>query len=168
MITKETLIDLANRQKKLDDYIYEKRQIKFNEEISNKKLIAFFVELGEFINEERSFKFWSQKTASPRNILLEEYIDGMHFILSIGIEINFDFCGFSLNLPVKLENLELDYLELIKNFSNYAQKKSLKNYEKLITSFLLIGTWFSFTEKELLETYFKKNEINFNRQNDNY
>ncbi len=66
------------------------------------------MELGELANEQRSWKFWSNKR-SPRlitnrgtadvfgapvieeyNPLLEEYVDCLHFILSIGLELNLD------------------------------------------------------------------------------
>ncbi|WP_338971405.1 dUTP diphosphatase [Spiroplasma endosymbiont of Panorpa germanica] len=168
MIGKKTLVDLAKRQKKLDNYIYEKKQIKFSNQISNKKMIAFFVELGEFINEERSFKFWSQKPASPRNVLLEEYIDGLHFILSIGLEIGFDFENFESDNLSKQETLEQEYLQLISFFSQYSLSKDSNNFTILMNSFFKIGSWFDFSEQELLDTYFRKNEINFKRQENQY
>jgi dimeric dUTPase (all-alpha-NTP-PPase superfamily) len=47
---------------------------------------ALLVELGEFANETRCFKFWSLKPASPKEVvILDEYADGMHFFLSLGI-----------------------------------------------------------------------------------
>src|SRR5690606_16902042 len=73
----------------------------------NKLILALLVEIGECANEWRGFKFWStdQKPrtkeyltnyteqdsilgpgAQWRNPLLEEYVDGLHFVLEIGIE----------------------------------------------------------------------------------
>ncbi|WP_178076329.1 dUTP diphosphatase, partial [Pseudomonas sp. 2822-15] len=34
--------------------------------------------------------FWSDKGPSTDEVILEEYVDGIHFILSVGIESGFD------------------------------------------------------------------------------
>src|SRR5438067_2344368 len=70
----------------------------------NKLILAFLVELGECANEQRTWKYWS-KDQAPRvnkarkpymdledaefyNPLLEEYVDGLHFVLEIGLELH--------------------------------------------------------------------------------
>ena len=40
----------------------------------------------ELANETRSFKFWSTKGPSANEIILEEYVDSIHFLLSLLIE----------------------------------------------------------------------------------
>ena len=49
----------------------------------HKKILSLQVELGELANETRCFKFWSTKKPSSNDVILEEYVDCLHFILSI-------------------------------------------------------------------------------------
>ena len=78
-------------------------------------MLALLVEIGELANETRSFKFWSVKPASEKKIILEEFVDGIHFILSLGIE-----CGFHKQpLELKAEPSVQDYQRTIsKNLSS--------------------------------------------------
>src|SRR5690242_2519258 len=54
-----------------------------------KKLLALQVELGEHANETRCIKYWSTKPASERIVILEEYVDALHFVLSIGLDLGY-------------------------------------------------------------------------------
>jgi dimeric dUTPase (all-alpha-NTP-PPase superfamily) len=119
MIRNETIVALTEKQKVLDERIMTEFDLDPNNQaMHRKKMVAFFVELGEFINEERSFKYWSRKKTNNRHKVIEEYIDGLHFILSIGLHINYDFEGhkefvvegdlyeFDENNPASLEFLD--------------------------------------------------------------
>src|SRR3954454_6608730 len=88
---------LFQMQKGLDNHIEEKHRLE-DEDLFSRKILALFVELGELANETRCFKFWSVKPASARSVILEEFVDGIHFILSLGIECGFDQKRFDLKL----------------------------------------------------------------------
>src|SRR3954469_23285631 len=81
----ETLFEM---QAGLDRYIEENHQLE-NEDLFNRKVLALLVEIGELANETRCFKFWSVKPPSDKQVILEEFVDGVHFILSLGIECDF-------------------------------------------------------------------------------
>ena len=49
------------------------------------RVLALLVELGEFANETRCFKYWSEKPPSPKERILDEYADALHFFLSLGV-----------------------------------------------------------------------------------
>ncbi|AHI54025.1 dUTP diphosphatase [Spiroplasma sabaudiense Ar-1343] len=168
MLKPEILHFLAQQQRRLDDFIYKKKNIKFDSTISNKKIIAFFVELGEFINEEKSFKFWSQKPSSERSVLLEEYIDGIHFIVSIGNEVGYNFLEYPAATFNKNLSIEIIYFNIIQSLASYILDKTVFNYQNLLRDFLTISQAFDFTEEEIIGAYNKKNKINFNRQEENY
>ncbi|MGB7594160.1 MAG: dUTP diphosphatase, partial [Erysipelotrichaceae bacterium] len=51
------------------------------------RCLALCVEIGELANETRCFKYWSVRDASPKDILLEELEDSIHFLLSLGIDL---------------------------------------------------------------------------------
>jgi hypothetical protein len=78
------LDELFSLQKGLDEEIHQKHHVDLRE-THYKRILALLVELGEFANETRCFKFWSLKPASEKGVILDEYADGMHFFLSLGI-----------------------------------------------------------------------------------
>ena len=51
-----------------------------------KKDWHFLLNLRNLANETRCFKFWSTKGPSDDAVILEEYVDSIHFLLSLGIE----------------------------------------------------------------------------------
>ena len=85
-----TFKELLGKQKQLDDYIIENMELSmgFNQRLTN-TILAAIVELGEMANEIRCFKHWSKKPSSSREIILEEYVDVLHFFLSIANQLGF-------------------------------------------------------------------------------
>lgn len=87
---KNTLELLFESQKELDKFIIESKNIQITEkELMTDTLMALSVEVSELANEIRSFKHWSNKGASERGIILGEYVDVLHFFLSIGNQLGF-------------------------------------------------------------------------------
>ncbi|MGG4002815.1 dUTP diphosphatase, partial [Geobacillus stearothermophilus] len=72
-------------QRALDERIETEHGL-MEEDLFARKQLAFLVELGELANETRCFKFWSIKPPAPAERVLEEYVDGLHFLLSLGLE----------------------------------------------------------------------------------
>jgi dimeric dUTPase (all-alpha-NTP-PPase superfamily) len=69
-------------QNELDSFIMQNKTID-NKTLLSKRILACIVELGEYANETKCFKYWSDKKASDKEIRLEEFIDVLHFIFSI-------------------------------------------------------------------------------------
>jgi dimeric dUTPase (all-alpha-NTP-PPase superfamily) len=78
------LQDIFDSQKLLDESIQNKYGVNYDKIYDELKL-ALFVELGELANEVRCFKFWSIRGPSEKKVILEEYVDGIHFICSLSI-----------------------------------------------------------------------------------
>src|SRR5690625_5800529 len=73
----------AEQQKELDNAIIQKNNLQ-NEYLINKKIIALHVEFSELLNElPETFKYWSNKKNNYKKAL-EEYVDCVHFAVSIG------------------------------------------------------------------------------------
>jgi len=72
-------------QKDLDEVINKNHPIGINEDRTANKITALVVELAEFANEARFFKYWSED-AEPRSATLEEFVDSVHFFLSVAID----------------------------------------------------------------------------------
>src|SRR5699024_5876901 len=86
---------LFNMQAKLDQYIAENHNLTKKDNLVSKRYLALLVELGELANETRCFKFWSTKAPSHNDVILEEYVDGVHFILSLVLDLDFRFLSYS-------------------------------------------------------------------------
>lgn len=85
-----TLKQLYKKQKDLDRFIIKNMEhtISPNEMLCN-KLLAIIVEVSELANETRVFKHWSKKPSSDKPTLIGEYVDVLHFFLSLGNELGF-------------------------------------------------------------------------------
>lgn len=80
--------DLLEKQKFLDDYILKNIDIDEKTRVTNTTL-ALIVEVAEMANEIRSFKHWSKKSPSSKEIILGEYVDVLHFFLSLANQLGF-------------------------------------------------------------------------------
>ena len=89
MIKLEELFEL---QSDLDKYIVEKSIgcVDHNDmDFLNDRILALFTEVAEFANASRCFKYWSKKSPESKERLLDEYVDILHFYLSIGNTMKF-------------------------------------------------------------------------------
>ncbi|WP_339020516.1 dUTP diphosphatase [Spiroplasma endosymbiont of Atherix ibis] len=167
MLTKDDLIYLKDKQIILDNYIMETKKIVINEIIIKKKIIAFLVEISEFINEYRSFKYWSNKGPSERKIILEELIDCLHFIISLGTNLNFDFSKFN-NKITQASDIDSWSINVYRKALILEENFNTQSYYQLLDEFLSITYILDISRNEVLNFYNKKNEINFNRQDTGY
>lgn len=159
------LQELFHMQRALDNYIQSNRQVE--EPIFRKKVLALQVELSELANETRCFKFWSTKGPSAKETLLEEYVDCIHFLLSLGIEKNFD----SLEAwPSPLEEQDLTELFLAAHakVGQFSEQAEFESYKTLWQTFGAIATALGFSYAEVLQAYVQKNETNYKRQQEGY
>ena len=155
---------LFTLQKQLDDRIVQEHGLKDIDLFEN-KLLALKVELGELANETRCFKYWSKKAPSPKETILEEYVDGIHFILSLGLELGITtFEG----LPEKMMISEVRaFHHVYRSIDRLATEKE-EAYNGLMESYLTLGQAIGLHYEEISEAYLKKNKVNHNRQDQGY
>lgn len=139
------------------------------------KILSLQVELGELANETRCFKYWSLKKPSNKDIILEEFVDCLHFILSIGLELEFDFLNFS-SLEISYDNssvnsdLELTkaFLELFEQIILFKNDLGFESYKVLFQDLLNLAHLLGFKICEIEDAYYRKNQINHKRQEEGY
>jgi dimeric dUTPase (all-alpha-NTP-PPase superfamily) len=158
---------LFHMQKALDAHIEEKHMLQ-DEELFDRKVLALLVEIGELANETRSFKFWSVKPSSAKEVILEEFVDGVHFILSLGIECGFDTAQMNLNVQESAVNVTEQFLIVYEMISIFQKSKDFNDYIKLFESYLQLASLLGFKYEEIERAYFQKNEVNYQRQQNNY
>jgi dimeric dUTPase (all-alpha-NTP-PPase superfamily) len=150
----------------------------------NKLILALLVELGECANEWRGFKFWSkdrlprtQKARAPYmdlddaefyNPLLEEYVDGLHFVLELGLEIKFMEL-YEFKFPEKVySSVEKWLLSTFGSINDFRWDSGHTEYVNLFNDYLGLGCALGFTWQEIERAYFAKNKINHVRQETGY
>ncbi|MBT2582480.1 dUTP diphosphatase [Planococcus sp. ISL-109] len=159
------LQELFYMQRELDKYIQSNRNVE--EPVFRKKVLALQVELSELANETRCFKFWSTKGPSDKETLLEEYVDCIHFMLSLGIEKGFD----SLDVwpsPLAEQDLTELFLAAHTSVGQFVEQATIEEYRSLWRTFGAIATALGFSYDEVLQAYVEKNETNYKRQQEGY
>lgn len=152
-------------QKKLDKKIHVTHEIKDSGNVKSKRLIALFVELAELANEVQFFKYWKKEKNIKRNLVLEEYADGIHFLSSFALDLNLEEI---IEPTIVSENLNLQFLKtisLIIKLNDFFTKESIK---EVFSHYLGIAKILNISDEEILEEYTKKNLINFQRILDKY
>lgn len=156
---------LFQMQQKLDTYIVKNNQLS-DKELFEERLLALLVELGELANETRCFKFWSHQDKSPKEDILEEYVDGLHFILSLGLEKGYTF--LETDIQPATGNETSQFLQVFTDGVTFQQARNQENYKNLFISFIQLGNLLGFSEHEVQQAYYDKNKVNFQRQDDGY
>ena len=156
---------LFKMQHKLDTYILENHNLQ-GKNLLEEKLLALLVETGELANETRCFKFWSNKPANDKQVILEEYVDNIHFILSIGLN-----KGYSFNSgegAVAPDSLTVLFNQVFADVLAFREDPSESRYHKLFADYLVLGQKLGFSEADVQQAYYEKNKINFTRQDEGY
>lgn len=152
-------------QGKLDEYINANHQLE-NKSLFNEKFLALLVELGELANETRCFKFWSTQESSERQIVLEEYVDNIHFLLSLGIEKGYEFSAITTNATNYNKTEQFNYV--FRSAVRFYEQQTEENYMHMIESYLQLAQQLGFDEQDIFNAYIEKNEVNYERQKSGY
>ena len=152
-------------QGKLDATIAEKHGISYKT-TRHRRLMACLVEIGELANATRCFKYWSNKGSEADEIVLDEYADGLHFFLSLGIDIGTS--KRSYNLTKHEDNLTDQFLMVYHRLDEFRKKQNDSSYIKAFQAFLNLLPLLGYKWKQLEAAYYKKLGVNYNRQETNY
>lgn len=156
---------LFTMQEALDKYIQLNKRVE--EDVFNKKGLALLVELSELANETRCFKFWSDKGSSERDVVLEEYVDSIHFLLSLGIEKNLQYIQV---WPTEKRDGDLTklFISTSKAVHYFLDNPTIDYYKEVWIQYGAIAESLGFTNGEIIDAYISKNEKNYERQRSGY
>lgn len=101
----------------------------------------------------------------PGNPLLEEYVDGLHLILDIGIhlECHYETYQYASNGHTPLIAFK-DVYYYVTELDVGRLEDNQDHYEDLFESYLELGESLGFTFAEIEAAYYEKNKINHDRQ----
>ncbi|MGG3920992.1 dUTP diphosphatase [Geobacillus thermodenitrificans] len=102
------------------------------------------------------------------NTLIEEYVDALHFILSIGLDIAEPDIVNLRDVDGK-ENIIEQFIEVFNRVRDlYFFEYDIFEYESLLAQFIKLGEMLGFTWEQIEEAYLQKNAENHARQNRGY
>lgn len=154
----DQLKELLEMQKALDEALMKEHGK--TEYPLEKTKIALFVELGEMMNElQTEFKWWKKTAKYDREKALEEYVDCLHFALSLN-----NYYGWGAED-------ESDYDDCYE-IDGYTLHTLLwwcaEGGNNCLTTLFYVGNYLGFTWEEIYTAYKKKNEINYQRLKSGY
>ena len=153
-------------QGQLDAKIYKRAKINPQTEpdFFAKLVTALTVEVNECCNSWRGFKYWSQNT-QPKHDVLEEYVDGLHFFLSIGNLLNTTTFLPSFN-PSSECGTPLQMFALVNKLVNLLHEDDY--YTLAFQAYLDLGSSLGFQWPQITDAYREKLKINHQRQEEGY
>ncbi|WP_062047829.1 dUTP diphosphatase [Bacillus sp. JCM 19034] len=158
--------ELFTIQQKLNDRIMSEHQL-VEHNLFQEQLLAFLVEVSELANETRCFKYWSRKGASEKAIILEEYVDGVHFLLTIGLALK--FTDVEIDSFEQMErSLTVQFLDVMALTHRLQETRELDTYKQLFLTYFSLGEALGFSPEEVEEAYLAKNKVNHKRQDEGY
>jgi dimeric dUTPase (all-alpha-NTP-PPase superfamily) len=157
---------LFSIQKQLNDRIIEEHQLA-KQDLFQEKLLAFIVELGELANETRCFKYWSRKPSSERTVILEEYVDGLHFALTLGLSLGYTEAMVKEEFEQK-EKVTDHFLHVLNLVQQLDTNQTQEQFQLFMDSFFALGHKLGFTYDEMEKAYLEKNKVNHERQDNGY
>ncbi len=154
---------IIEQQLLLDKAINE--EFNFDSNNTDKMLIALYTEIGEFANEVQSFKYWKKSKKINQDNLLEEYADGLHFLMSFAIKLNVNSI---INPLIISSDINKQFLEMFKIVTKMSKKLTKSNVQKAVAIYLGLASILEISEEKINEVYTLKNKKNFERLKNNY
>jgi len=100
------------------------------------------------------------------NPLLEEYVDCLHFILSIGLNIG---CTPVLcDIDKQASGVLKQFMVIFHEVAFFERYRDFHNYHNILIAFKGLGTLLGFTQEQIKQAYYDKNKINHERQANGY
>jgi dimeric dUTPase (all-alpha-NTP-PPase superfamily) len=107
--------------------------------------------------------------------LLEEYVDCLHFILSIGLEsaeewlIDADYTAGGFNKSFwNIKNTIEQFQIVFRKITDFSSSYDAIDFVDLVDEFLGLGEMLGFTWEEIEQAYLEKNAVNHSRQESGY
>ena len=164
---------LSEMQRVLDDRIISEHKLD-GQNLEENKILALLVEINELANETRCFKHWSTKGPSEESVILEEYVDSLHFFLSIANDRQYDIDHLyemyerDFKTAEGPSTLVSAFIDIMEKIILLKQKPDAYHYMDAFSAYLNLGKLLGFNWEQIENAYIRKNEINHQRQDTGY
>lgn len=162
--------EMQRKQRKLDNFIAAKKNLglPYDEKYREGTKLALLVEIGELANATRCFKNWSTKGMEPKERILDEIADVIHFVLKM---MNFDEQNIDIEFMRQGIPGLADYVKsrtLIQMFNSIFYKATNEEWYSIFKNLVAICEKLGYTREEVISAYEKKLAENYKRQETGY
>lgn len=158
------LTEIFEMQAALDQSIMEAHKVA-KRDVRTKRIVALLVEISEFANEYAPFKYWKKNKKINMDFVLEEFVDGIHFLTSLALEVKLDpNIKAIIQSENQTEQLAATFEAVIALNTDFTKEKLLLAYGLYLGNAQLL----KISEKQVLKHYIAKNKINYQRILNNY
>ena len=144
----------------LDEVMFKKGNITKYPKKEN--TLAYLVELGEAMNEWQTWKYWKNNKKVDASALLEELADCLHFALSLEGESK----RYEKFYPAYEGKIKWDYLD--KKYDPLTLCAICFRNNDYVGNTIALTLALGFTREQLVDAYYKKRNINFERAKNGY
>ena len=137
-------------------YINRELQTTKNEVLNvqrlNQKILAFLHDLGQVAEDSRCYLFWEKDEPIDHQQLLEDYLEGLTMLMSIGYELRIDSTKNHSEIPSPTDIYSLFfkiYHSILKVQSHY----SSEDYQNTIDDYFTLGFQLNIQIEEILNSY---------------
>lgn len=168
------LKELFDMQRTLDERIIKQHGLE-GQDLLDQRILALNVELAELAQETRCFKFWSANR-QPSERVLDELVDVLHFVLSVGLELKLDtqtvehlHSESTMNRCFRKENVvNILINHMFNSISQLLRFEYFTTYIAVWSDFIDLYINLGFTWEQVTQAYMEKNKENHDRQDRGY
>jgi len=132
---------------------------------------ALYTELGELSNEIGFFKYWKKNKKDNKVRQYDEWADCIHFLASLGNKYGHVEEVLTLEFHDEkyiLHQAEESSFHHLFDIIYKVELNRLDHYTGALASLLMIGAKIGMTFDDMEKSYFKKNQVNYDRLNSGY
>lgn len=137
-------------------YINREIQVAKNEILNttriNQKILSFLHDLSEVALESRCYLFWEKEEPVNHQQLLENYLEGLTMLMSIGYELRIDSIKNHTEIPENQDLYSL-FFKIYQSILNVQKQYSSDDYQNTIDDYFTLGFKLGIDIDEIIDNY---------------
>lgn len=137
-------------------YINREVQVAKNEILNttriNQKILSFLHDLSEVALESRCYLFWEKEEPINHQQLLENYLEGLTMLMSIGYELRIDSIKNHTEIPENQDLYSL-FFKIYQSILNVQKQYSSEDYQNTIDDYFTLGFKLGIDIDEIIDNY---------------
>ena len=137
-------------------YINREVQVAKNEILNttriNQKILSFLHDLSEVALESRCYLFWEKEEPVNHQQLLENYLEGLTMLMSIGYELRIDSIKNHTEIPENQDLYSL-FFKIYQSILNVQKQYSSEDYQNTIDDYFTLGFKLGIDIDEIINNY---------------
>ena len=137
-------------------YINREIQVAKNEILNttriNQKILSFLHDLSEVALESRCYLFWEKEEPVNHQQLLENYLEGLTMLMSIGYELRIDSIKNHTEIPENQDLYSL-FFTIYQSILNVQKQYSSEDYQNTIDDYFTLGFKLGIDIDEIIDNY---------------